>query len=99
MRLANVSVRDENIAALAELLFEAGFEDTGDALLAALDAEQDLVALSVADRAALLGVLDDPPVGLAELGAVLLAEHLRDEIVRSAPDGASLPLPTAPPPL
>ena len=32
-----------------------------DALLAALDAEQDLVALSIDDREAILRVLDDPP--------------------------------------
>ena len=75
MRLAGVSVREENVAALARLLYAAGFEETGDALLVALDAEQDLVALSVADREAILRVLDDPPIGLAELRGVLLAEH------------------------
>jgi hypothetical protein len=79
VRLAGVSVRDENVAALAELLFEAGFEDTGDVLLAALDSEQDLVALSVADGEAILRVLDDPPMGLAEIRGVLLAKHLRDD--------------------
>jgi hypothetical protein len=81
VRLAGVPVREENVADLARLLFAAGFEDTGDALLVALDAEQDLVALSVADREAILFVLDDPPHGLAELRGVLLAQHegrLRD---------------------
>ena len=75
MRLAGVSVREEDVADLARLLFAAGYEDTGDALLVALDAEQDLTALSVADRKAILRVLDDPPMGLAELGGVLLDER------------------------
>jgi hypothetical protein len=55
--------------------FAAGFEDTGDVLLLALDADQDLVALSIQDREAILRVLDDPPAGLAELRGVLLGEH------------------------
>ena len=42
-----------------------------------LKAEQALVALSIADREAILRVLDDPPAGLAELRGVLLAEHER----------------------
>ena len=75
MRLAGVSVREEDVADLARLLFAAGYEDTGDALLVALDAEQDLTALSVADREAILRVLDDTPMGLAELGGVLLDER------------------------
>jgi hypothetical protein len=75
VRLAGVSVREEDVADLARLLFAAGYEDTGDALLVALDAEQDLTALSVADREAILRVLDDPPMGLAELGGVLLDER------------------------
>jgi hypothetical protein len=73
VRLAGVSVREENVAALAELLLEAGFEDTADALLVALDAGQVLAALSIHDRAAILSVLDDPPAGLAELHGVLIA--------------------------
>jgi hypothetical protein len=79
-----VSVREENVAALAALLYAAGFEDTGDALLVALDAEQALVALSIADREAILRVLDDPPTGLAELRGVLVADHegpVRDGLV------------------
>jgi hypothetical protein len=74
VRLAGVSVREENVADLARLLFAAGFEETGDALLVALDSEQDLVALSAADREAILQVLDDPPFALGELRAVLGAE-------------------------
>jgi len=84
MRLAGVSVREENVADLARLLLAAGLEETGDTLLVALDAEQDLVALSIADREAILRVLDDPPVALAELRDVLLAEQeerVRDGLV------------------
>jgi hypothetical protein len=75
VRLVGTSVREQNVAALAELLLEAGFEDTADVLLVALDAEQDLVAVSVTDREAILQVLHNPPAGLAELRDVLLAEH------------------------
>jgi hypothetical protein len=81
VRIAGVSVRDVNVAALAELLLARGFEDTADALLLALDAEQDLVALSVEDRERILRVLDDPMPGLDGLRGVLLAAHharLRD---------------------
>ena len=75
MRVAGVSVRERSVAALAEFLLAAGFEDTADALLVALDAEQDLVALSIDDREAILRVLDDPPIELAELHRVLLREQ------------------------
>ena len=85
VRLAGTSVPEHNVADLARLLFAAGLEETGDALLVALDAEQDIVALSIADREAILRVLDDPPTnGLAELRGVLLPEHegrLRDGLV------------------
>jgi uncharacterized protein (DUF1778 family) len=77
VRLAAISVREENVADLARLLLDAGFDDTADVLLVALDAEQDLVALSAADREAILQVLDDPPDGLAELRVAVLAEHER----------------------
>ena len=75
VRLAGVSVLETNVAALAELLLEAGFEETADVLLLALDNEQDLVPLSIQDREAILRALDDPPLGLAELRGVLLREH------------------------
>jgi hypothetical protein len=75
VRLAGLSVPEQNVADLARLLLDAGLDDTADALLTALDAEQDLAALSIADREAILRVLDDPPAALAELRGVLLAEH------------------------
>ena len=70
-----MSVSNSDAALLAELLLAAGFEDTADVLLLALDAEQDLVALSLEDREALLRVLDDPPEALDELRTVLLDAH------------------------
>jgi hypothetical protein len=75
VRLAGVSVPERYVALLAEFLIAAGLEDTADVLLLALDAGQELVALSIQDREAMLRVLEDPPQGLAELRGVLLAEH------------------------
>ena len=82
--VAGVSVRDEDVLDLVQRLLEAGFEDTADALAVALDAGQRLVALTVQDREAILRVLDEPPIGLAELRGVLLREHgrrVRDGLV------------------
>jgi hypothetical protein len=75
MRIVGVQVRDEDVLDLAWLLRNGGFDDTADALIVALEAEQALVALSIADREAMLRTLDDPPIGLAELRGVLLREH------------------------
>ena len=77
MRLAGVSVPEKHVALLAEFLLAAGFEDTADVLLLGLDAGQDLVALSIQDREAIVRVLDDPPDVLAELRRVLLRDHER----------------------
>jgi uncharacterized protein (DUF1778 family) len=66
------------------MLDDSGFVDTAEALVVALEAKQALVALSIADREAILRVLDDPPAALAELRSALLAEHrarLRDGLV------------------
>jgi hypothetical protein len=57
-------VRKQDVLGLAGLLWNAGFEDTAEALTVALEAEQALVAVSVADREAILRTLDDPPIGL-----------------------------------
>jgi hypothetical protein len=75
IRLAGIPVCDEDVLELARLLHEAGFDDTADALTVALEAELPLVALSIADREAILRALDDPPIELAELHGVLLREH------------------------
>jgi hypothetical protein len=44
-------------------------------LTLALEAELPLVALSIADREAILRALDDPSIELAELRGVRLREH------------------------
>ena len=83
MMLAGIPVRDPDVLDLAWLLRSAGFDDTAEALIVALEAEQALVALSIADREAILRTLD-PPIALAELRAVLLNEHegrVRDGLV------------------
>ena len=61
---------------LAGLLHDAGFDDTAEALVVALEAEQTLVTLSILDREQILRVLDDPRTdALAQLRGVLLREH------------------------
>lgn len=75
MTLAGVPVHDEDVLDLARLLHDAGFDDTAEVLVVALEAEQAVVALSIADREAIFRALDDPPDRLAELRGVLLQEH------------------------
>jgi hypothetical protein len=77
MRLAGVAVRGEDVLTLAGLVWEAGFEDTADALIVAFDAEQTLIALTIQDREAILHALEDAPPRMAELRGVLVAEHER----------------------
>jgi hypothetical protein len=79
MYLAGIPVRDEDVLELARLLrdagFDGGFDDTAEALVVALEAEQAIVALTIQDREAILRTLDEPPKRLAELRATLLFEH------------------------
>jgi hypothetical protein len=75
MYLAGVVVHDEDVLDLARLRHDAGFDDTAEVLVVALEAEQAIVALTIQDREAILRTLDDPPIGLAELRGVLLREH------------------------
>jgi hypothetical protein len=75
MYVAGVRVQDEDVLDLARLLHDAGFDDTAEALVVALEAGQGIVGLSIEDRQAILRTLDDPPVGLAELRGVLLTQH------------------------
>ena len=75
MYVAGVRVRDEDVLDLARLLHDAGFNDTAEAIVVALEAEEEIVGLTIDDREALLRTLDDPPVGLAQLRDVLLTEH------------------------
>jgi hypothetical protein len=75
MYVAGVRVREEDVLALAGLLHDAGFDDTAESLVVALEAEQGIVGLSIEDREAILRTLDDPHVGLVQLRGVLLREH------------------------
>ena len=77
MMVAGIQVQDEEMLELARLLDDAGFDDTAEALVVALEAEEALVALSIQDREAILGALDDPPDALSELRGVLLTEQRR----------------------
>ena len=74
MRLAGISIRDQDVLELARLLRDGGFDDTAEALVVALEAEQAIVALTIQDRLAILRTLDDPPKGLIELRGVLLQD-------------------------
>lgn len=77
MMLAGVPVRDKDVLELARLLHDAGFDHTAETLVAALEAEHAIVALTIHDRESILRALDDPPtVDLAELRGVLLEEHV-----------------------
>jgi hypothetical protein len=60
MYVAGVRVREEDVLDLARLLHDAGFDDTAEALVVALEAEQGIVGLCMQDREAILRTLDDP---------------------------------------
>ena len=68
MMLAGVRVRNQDVLELARLVRDAGFDDTAERLVAALEAEQAIVALMTQDRKAILRSLDDPK-GLANCAA------------------------------
>jgi hypothetical protein len=74
MYVAGVRVTDEDVLVLARRLYDAGLDDTAEALVVALEAEEGVVGLSIEDREAILRTLDDPPMGLAQLRGVLLSE-------------------------
>ena len=66
------------------LLRDAGFDDIAEKLEVAYDRETIVLALTIADREAILRALDDPPDELAGLRGVLLREHewrLREGLV------------------
>ena len=75
VHLAGVPVGDQDVLDLARLLYDAGFDETAETLVVALEAKQVVVALTITDREAILHALEDPPAGLAELRGVLLREH------------------------
>jgi len=82
MRMAGVSVCEADCRTLVDLLHRVGRDD--DLRLAAridrgFEREIRILALSVAERDRLLGVLNDPPDGLVELRGVLVGEQ-RDRL-------------------
>jgi hypothetical protein len=76
VHVAGISIPEDDVLQLVGLLHDAGFDDTAEELVVALEAEQMLVALSILDREQILRVLDDPPTdALAQLRGVPLREH------------------------
>ena len=75
MMLAGLPVPAEVVEQLAFLARLAGADELADRLELALDNQVKLLALSLDERALLLSALEDPPEELAELRAVLLADH------------------------
>jgi hypothetical protein len=73
--LAGLPVDDRLVLELARRLHDAGFDDEAATLEDAYDAERAVVALTIAEREAILRVLEDCPEELAELRGVLLREH------------------------
>ena len=73
--MAGFAVSDEDVLELAGLLQSAGYDETADRLTYALKWGDELVGLRIADRLAILDVLDDAPDGLAGLRDVLTSEH------------------------
>ena len=75
MMLAGLPVPNGALDALAALVRAAGADDLADRLDVALAEGVALLALAIDERATILAALEDPPDGLAELRAVLLADH------------------------
>jgi len=73
--LAGVPVLSEAVSELAGTVRTIGADELADRLEVALSDEVKLLALTIDERAIILGSLETPPEGLAELRAVLLADH------------------------
>ena len=75
VELAGFAVADEHVLELAAMLSGAGYDQTADRLKWAVRYGDDLVGLRIADRLAILDVLDEAPGGLVDLRGVLASEH------------------------
>jgi hypothetical protein len=73
--LAGLPVPDDAVADLARLVRGARADDLADRLDRAVADEVKLLALTLDERAIIVSSLEDPPDGLSELRAVLLADH------------------------
>jgi hypothetical protein len=72
MKLSGVAVADADVIELVRWLRHAGYWLTADRIEHGYFLEEEVTLTSV-DREAIIRTLDDPPDGLAELRAVLLA--------------------------
>jgi hypothetical protein len=75
MMLAGLPVPNDAVHELADLVRESGADDLADWPERALETDVKLLALTLDERALMLSALEDPPQELAELRAVLLADH------------------------
>ena len=78
LRILGIPIRDDDARWLVfELYRDAHPPAVAAALMIERGVERDLyaIALSPDERRAILGVLGDPPEGLAELRGVLMREH------------------------
>ena len=75
MQLAGLGVPDEQVLDLVDMLRDAGYEQTAERLRWAVRYGDELVGLRIADRLAILDVLDEAPEGLTDLRGVLVSEH------------------------
>ncbi len=79
MRLAGIQINEADCRTLVDMLLRVGRADDLTAAAAierGLGIDATIAALSIADRRAILGVLDDPPGGgLAELRGKLARDH------------------------
>jgi len=71
MMLAGLPVRDQDVLEIARLVRDAGFDNTAERLENAYDAELKVLALTIADREAILRALDE----LAELRGTLIRDR------------------------
>jgi hypothetical protein len=74
--LAGLPVENESVHELADRLRLVGESATAEKLEDALTHDKPDVALTIHDRGVILTVLHEAPDGLAQLRAVLLAEHV-----------------------
>ncbi len=73
--LAGLEDPDRLVLDLARCLRMDGLDDTAETLENAFEDERAIVALTIADRDAILRALAECPYGLSELRGVLLLEH------------------------
>ena len=75
MMLAGLPVTDDAVDELADLIGDAGADDLAERLECPVVDDVKLLALTLGESALMPTALEDPPPELAELRAVLLADH------------------------